>query len=136
MATHRIEVTRDDFDRLVNVLKDQLACPTASRERFHALTTALAHCEVTDTVMISADVVTIGSHVKVTDVDTGDKDEYELVVPFDADIVRGKLSVLSTVGTAILGRRVKDVAQGQIPAGTFRARIDEVKQPSFATVDR
>jgi transcription elongation GreA/GreB family factor len=129
MATHRIKVTHHDFDRLVNVLKDQLANPTASRERFHELTTALAHCEVTDTIMISADVVTIGSEVKLTDVDTGDEDKYELVFPVDADIGRGKLSVLSSVGTAILGRRVSDEVCGHTPSGEFGVRIDCVSQP-------
>lgn len=134
MKTQRIQVSRKDFDCLVDVLKEQLLHPIASRERFHDLTAALVHCDLTDTVIISPEVVTMNSTVRLTDVNTDEEDEYQLVYPVDADISQGKLSVLSNIGTAVLGHRKGDEVRWQVPNGEFKARITNVSQSSRKAV--
>ena len=55
---------------------------------------------------------------------------YTLVYPEGADIAEGKLSVLAPIGTAILGYRVGDIVQWQVPSGEIKLRIEElVYQP-------
>lgn len=81
--------------------------------------------------MISPEVVTMKSTVRLTDVQTDEEKEYQLVYPIEADIGRGKLSVLSvlsSVGTAILGCRVGVEVRWHSPAGDFCARITHVSQ--------
>jgi regulator of nucleoside diphosphate kinase len=75
---------------------------------------------------IPADVVTMNSVVRLTDLDTGKKGEYALVFPGHADFRLGRLSVLAPVGTALLGQREGDVVEWVVPAGTKRFRIDAV----------
>ncbi len=75
---------------------------------------------------IPADVVTMDSVVRLTDLEAGTRGTYTLVYPGRADFRAGRLSVLAPVGTALLGRREGDVVEGAGPAGPRRFRIDAV----------
>jgi regulator of nucleoside diphosphate kinase len=83
---------------------------------------------------IPPDVVTMGSTVRMRDLETGETETYTLVYPHEADIEAGKLSVLAPVGTALLGYRVGDVVEWPVPAGVARFRVEEVSQPATASV--
>ena len=59
--------------------------------------------------------------------------EVTLVFPADADIDAGKLSVLSPVGTALLGYAEGDTVEWEVPAGKRRIRIEKILyQPEAA----
>ncbi|HLT46208.1 MAG TPA: nucleoside diphosphate kinase regulator [Rubricoccaceae bacterium] len=78
-------------------------------------------------------VVTLNSRVRLRDLDTGDVGEYTLVMPGQADIREGKVSVLAPVGTALLGQQEEDVVEWVVPAGRKRFRIEAVMyQPERA----
>ncbi len=63
----------------------------------------------------------------------GETSEYTLVFPKDADIESGRISVMSPIGTAILGYSVGDAIEWTVPAGTRRIRIEAVPyQPEAA----
>lgn len=51
------------------------------------------------------DVVNIGSHVAFRDETTGKEQEVVLVLPAQADIAYGRISVLTPIGVALLGLR-------------------------------
>ena len=72
------------------------------------------------------DVVTMGSTVRLRDLETGEEETYTLVYPDEADIEANRLSVLAPVGTALLGYRAGDVVEWPVPAGVRRFRIEEV----------
>ena len=78
-------------------------------------------------------VVTLGSRVRLRDLDTGDVGEYTLVLPGRADFRAGRVSVLAPVGTALLGQQEDDVVEWVVPAGRKRFRIEAVMyQPERA----
>jgi regulator of nucleoside diphosphate kinase len=52
---------------------------------------------------VPADVVTMHSHVEYRDEATGAVRRVELVYPHEADIARGRVSVLAPVGAGLLG---------------------------------
>jgi len=80
-----------------------------------------------------ADVVTMNSRVRLTDLDSGAELVYTLVFPADADFKAGKISVLAPIGTALLGERVGAEIQWEVPAGLRRLRIEELLyQPEAA----
>jgi regulator of nucleoside diphosphate kinase len=82
---------------------------------------------------IPADVVTMNSTVRVTDVDAGSTHVYTIVFPADADYEKGKISILAPLGTALLGFRVGDTVDWHMPRGNRRLRIDEILyQPEAA----
>jgi regulator of nucleoside diphosphate kinase len=82
---------------------------------------------------IPPDVVTMNSTVRVTDTDTGASHVYTIVFPADADYEKGKISILAPLGTALLGYRVCDTVDWNMPRGVRRLHIDEIiYQPEAA----
>jgi len=75
---------------------------------------------------IPPSVVTIGSRVRLRDLDSGALGEYTLVLPGSADIRQGNVSVLAPVGTALLGQQEGDVVEWVVPVGRKRFRIEAV----------
>ena len=82
---------------------------------------------------IPPDVVTMNSSVRVTDLQSGASTTYTIVFPADADYERGKISILSPLGTALLGFRIGDSVRWRMPGGVRNLRIDEIiYQPEAA----
>jgi regulator of nucleoside diphosphate kinase len=77
---------------------------------------------------VAPDVVTMRSRVRVTDPQGGgDAHDLSLVYPDEADASLGRVSILSPVGTALLGLRVGQVARWQAPGGQSAAlRVDAI----------
>ena len=66
---------------------------------------------------IPADIVTMNSRVVFEDETTGERREITLVYPKQADIASGKVSVLVPVGTALLGVRIGQSIDWELPNG-------------------
>ena len=82
---------------------------------------------------IPTDVITMNSTFRLRDLDTGEEVVYTLVFPADADSKNRKISVLAPIGTAVLGYRVGDTVEWEVPAGIKRLKVDSiVYQPEAA----
>jgi regulator of nucleoside diphosphate kinase len=83
---------------------------------------------------IPKDVVTMNSRVVFENETTGERREVTLVYPPHADIAAGKISVLVPIGTALLGLRVGQAIDWELPSGgKERYRIIDVPfQPEAA----
>ncbi|MFT7117027.1 MAG: regulator of nucleoside diphosphate kinase [Rhodoferax sp.] len=68
---------------------------------------------------IPADVVTMNSQVLVAEVPGGEERKLTLCYPADVDPVAGFISVLSPVGSSLLGQSVGAVANWTAPDGTL-----------------
>jgi regulator of nucleoside diphosphate kinase len=66
------------------------------------------------------DIVNLGSHVEFRDEQTGKVREIILVYPADADIARRRVSVLTPVGTALLGLSVSQTISFHTRTGERR----------------
>lgn len=125
-------ITKQDRDRLEACISRASA---GSRDGAHlkALSGLLARLTVVEQKAVDADVVTMNSRVKIMDIDTKETLGVTLVYPEDADIELGKMSVLSPVGTAILGCRRGEVVEWAGPRRLRRILIKEiVYQPEAA----
>lgn len=54
------------------------------------------------------------------------EEEITLVYPNEADILEGKISVLSPIGTAILGYGEGDIIEWTVPNGTAQIQVKKV----------
>lgn len=126
MRKRTIYITDHDLNRL----KDFLAVAKSSKGNgngdLSALENELRRAKIVDAEKIPSDVVTMNSKVKLRDVDTNEEMVYVLVYPHHAEIDAGRLSVLSPVGTAILGYAAGDVIEWAVPKGTRRIKIEEI----------
>lgn len=87
----------------------------------------LRNAKLIDEDEISADVVTIGSTVVLKDLEFGDELEYTIVGSAEADPSESRISNESPVGEAILGRKVGSVVEVNVPAGSLKYEIVDIK---------
>jgi transcription elongation factor GreA len=87
----------------------------------------LRNAKLIDEDEISADVVTLGSTVVLKDLEFGDNLEYTIVGSAEADPMEFRISNESPVGEAILGRKVGSVVEVNVPAGTLKYEILDIK---------
>ena len=73
-----------------------------------------------------SDVVHIGSKVKVIN-QKGRKDQYTIIGSAEADPAQGRISNVSPIGKALLGKRVGDVAEVSAPVGTIKLEVVEIR---------
>ena len=71
--------------------------------------------------------VDVGERVRLRDLDSGKRLEVELVGPFEADLSAGRISVVSPLGKAIVGRRRGEVADVEAPIGLRRFKVVAVE---------
>lgn len=126
MGKRAIYITDHDHERLETLVAAAGASKNGDGAALEDLRKELGRAKIVEAEKIPADVVTMNSLVRLTDVDTGEKMEYTLVFPHLANVDAARLSVLSPVGTAILGYAAGDVIQWRVPKGKRRIRIDEV----------
>jgi transcription elongation factor GreA len=74
-------------------------------------------------------LVDVGERVGVRDVESGRRVQYQLVGALEADVSQGRVSVLSPVGRALVGRRRGDVAVVEAPQGEVRLKILSIVTP-------
>ena len=71
-----------------------------------------------------ATVVTFGSTVRVTDLESGREQKFTLVGPTEADLKSGKLSSESPVARALMDAAPGDVVKVETPRGDREWRVD------------
>ncbi|VBB06422.1 prokaryotic transcription elongation factors signature 1 [Lucifera butyrica] len=87
----------------------------------------LRNAKVIEEGDISSDIVTLGSKVILKDLEFGDDLEYTIVGSAEADPSQYKISNESPVGEAILGRKVGNIVEVNVPAGILKYEIVNIK---------
>ena len=82
-----------------------------------------AGARVIDESQIDTDKVLALSIVKIRNLNTKAEMTFTLVAETEADIKTGKISVNSPIGTGLLGKKVGEVAEIQVPAGLVKFEI-------------
>jgi regulator of nucleoside diphosphate kinase len=131
MNSATIVMTHDDYQRLYRLLEQM---PPQDRRHFQDLQQELERAHRVDPDEIPPDVVTMGSTVHLRELETGETWTFTVCFPEDADIRENRLSILSPVGTAIIGCRAGDLVDWPVPRGTVRIRVEKVVyQPEAAS---
>ena len=87
----------------------------------------LATADVIDPTTLSGDRVMFGATVSLEDVDTDEELIYQLVGTFEADIKRGKISIESPIGRALLGKETDDEVVINVPRGKRTVVVTDVE---------
>jgi regulator of nucleoside diphosphate kinase len=125
MSNEAIYITDYDMERLRKLLRIEKAF-NPDREDLEGLEAELSRAQVVSSREAPQDVVMMNSKVRFTDLDTGEEMIYTLVFPEEANIDRGRISVLAPIGTALLGYRVGDTLEWEVPAGLSRLKVAEI----------
>jgi regulator of nucleoside diphosphate kinase len=133
MKQHNIFITEPDMERLRRLPDSVRNSASKDQQHLAMLEEELDRARIVLADRVPADVVTMNSQVRMTDLDTGKEMAYTLVFPRDAEFSQSKISVLAPIGTAILGYRAGDVIEWNVPGGKRKLRVEEIlHQPEAA----
>ena len=86
----------------------------------------LSDARVLDASDIKTDEVQLLTKVRVRMKSTGTEKTYQLVTEGEANIMEGKIAVTTPIAKGLMGKKVGDVAQIQVPAGLMEFEILEI----------
>ena len=125
-----IAVARDHGDISENAEYDAAKERQAFVEkRIRDIENKLANAQVVDPSTLDTDRVVFGVHVTVQDLMSGEEVSYQIVGADEADVAASRISVVSPVARALIGKRVGDVVQVQIPKGMKELEVMEISLP-------
>jgi transcription elongation factor GreA len=124
----RIKTAREFGDIAENAEYDDAKNEQAMLEaRIAKLEERLAAARVIEKRDIAKDVVSVGSTVRLRDVDAKQTVEYHIAGLAEANPAEYKLSNESPVGQAILGHKKGETVEVKTPRGSLKYKILEIK---------
>lgn len=123
-AIHMLEA---DYDVIANLA---LSIERHSPELSKLLLDEINRAEIHASGALPADVVGIGSEVEFLDVESGERRRVQLVLPAEADIAAGRVSILSPVAAGLIGLKTGQSIDWPSPGGRMRVlRILDATRP-------
>jgi transcription elongation factor GreA len=107
---HGARETQGMLQAKINLLKDKLA-----------------RAAIMDSTKVSKDQVAFGCTVVVKDLDFGDTEEFTLVGAGEEDYDTGRINVASPLAQGLVGKKIGDKVEVEVPAGTNRFEILEIR---------
>src|SRR5438552_3437498 len=159
MAIERIPITREGYEKLkadldrmqhaemIEVTKRIAAARAlgdlsenaeyhAAREdqgmlqaRIDALKDKLSRAYFVDRNNLASDTVAFGCRVKVKDLGLGEEETFELVGPGEEDYNNNKILTTSPIGQGLMGKKMGDTVEIQVPMGKLQFEILEIAFP-------
>ncbi|HEX5448582.1 MAG TPA: transcription elongation factor GreA [Gaiellaceae bacterium] len=127
-VAERIRVAREFGDIAENAEYDDAKNEQAMLEhRIAQLEERLLSARVITKREISKDTVSVGSHVRLRDMQANKSIEYHIVGSAEANPAENKLSNESPVGKAIMGRKKGEIVEVAAPRGALKFKIMEIK---------
>jgi regulator of nucleoside diphosphate kinase len=130
MKAKDIYITQHDLQRLKKLLDD--ISKESSPKDFSAqeLKDEMNRALVVSPKEVPENVITMNSRVLLRDVGSGESMMLWLVFPAKMDAVKNPVSILSPLGTAMIGYKVGDVFTWESPTGTKQVEVlDILYQP-------
>jgi transcription elongation factor GreA len=127
-VAERIKHAREFGDIAENSEYDDAKNEQAMLEhRIALLEERLANSRVIEADEISLDVVSVGTKVRLRDLDAKETVEYVIVGSAEANPAEYKLSNESPVGKAILGHKKGETIEVTVPRGSLKVKIMDIK---------
>ncbi len=123
-GSSNIHITLVDKERLRDLIEQKRFEAPTDGKALQALEREIGRATVVESQTIEPDVVTMRSRALLTI--NGEPREIALVYPQEADLTGRRLSVLSPIGTAILGYREGDRIEWDIPSGRAVLQIEKL----------
>lgn len=128
-----IHITTQDKQRLEDLLVEVQASDPRKHGDLKAVTQELRRAVIVDPKDVFSDVITMNSRAEMRDLESGETVAFTLVFPSEANIDEEKISVLAPIGAGMLGYRVGDEFEWNVPGGLRRMKVTKIEyQPEAA----
>lgn len=113
--------TSSDHKLLKKIAKSNLSATSA--KEINLLTQELDRGKIVEDNAIENDVIRINSEVTIEDMSTQKQMKFQIVLPSQANIKESKYSVLVPLSVAIIGFKVNDQVDWELPAGNKTLKV-------------
>lgn len=121
-----MQITNLDYQRLFNLINSVRDTMKDDLHNIETLEQEIDRAKRIEPRKIGPDFVTMNSEVEVIDLASGRVMTFKLVYPQDEDFKNNRLSVLSPLGSALIGYREGDEVEFRVPAGTKKVKITRI----------
>ena len=130
MSKKLIYITDNDMKKLKELI---IEADNKDKKYLRELEDELDKGEVVNSRDIPNNIITMNSKVRLRDINTQKEMICWLVFPDDSNADQGKISILAPIGTALLGYKVGDIIEWEVPAGVTKLKVEEILyQPEAA----
>ncbi|HUG20247.1 MAG TPA: transcription elongation factor GreA [Planctomycetaceae bacterium] len=129
-CTERIKEAREEGDLKENAeYHGQRERQGHIQAKINQLKGVLVNCYIVDKSEMPKGEVTFGSVVTAKNLDDGLDERYEFVGPGEEDYAVDPMKILtsSPIAQSMLGKKVGDVVEVEIPSGTMKMEITEIQ---------
>jgi regulator of nucleoside diphosphate kinase len=123
MNDDNIIMTTADHAELTSVITVTGKLSDRVKWELRLLENELKRAHIVPPEEVPSDVITMNTRAELLDLESGEEMEFTLVLPRDANINDGKISVLAPLGTAMLGYRVGDEFDWHVPYGIRKLKV-------------
>jgi len=95
--------------------------------RIQEINGRLPRLQVVDTTRNATDLIAFGARVTMENLDTGETLHYQIVGPDEANLKENRISFLTPIAKALIGKAMGDVVKVQIPKGQIEVEITAVE---------
>lgn len=88
----------------------------------------LSNARIIDEYKLDSSKVLVNSMVKIKNLTNSATMQYKLVAQSEANLAQGKISVESPIGKGLLGKKLGDIAEIEIPNGNVKFEILEISR--------
>ncbi len=128
-ASKAIAEARDKGDLSENAEYDAAKEAQGMLEmRISRLEDTYANARLIDESVLDTSKILVHSKVKIKNQTNGMEMVYKLVAQSEADLSTGKISVDSPIGQGLLGKKVGEMAEIQVPNGVMKFEIIEISR--------
>jgi len=120
-----IYITHEDLEKL-RALLSSATIPERDQECIAELEEELDRAIIVESKDIPKQVITMNSKFCLRNLADNKVHILTLVYPHEADISKGKLSILAPIGVAVIGYRVCDIIEWEVPKGAIRIRVESI----------
>ncbi len=86
----------------------------------------IANSRILDTKNLDLSKVSILCNVTIKNVKTGKSVSYQIVSDAESDLKQKKISVNSPIGSALLGKKIGEIADVKTPNGTIQFEVEAI----------
>jgi len=133
--TANIYITQSDYDKIRELLREAENTTYRGSAYIRKLREELGRAHIVPPQEIAPDVITMNTTATLLDLETQEEMVLTLVFPDQADVEKGRISVLAPIGAAMLGYRVGDTFDWETPGGMRSLRVLSVLEQPEASGD-
>ena len=126
MDKRKIYVTEKDKTKLRKLLSTTTGFRVRDLKTVTDLLDELERAEVITDDSVNKTVVTMNSTVHIQDIQTGKEFTYTIVYPEFANSDANRISILAPIGTALLGYKIGDTVEWEVPAGKRKLLVKNI----------